>query len=154
MSVEPFEFSKSGRNLPGSQQRLGGALSEINVTPFVDVVLVLLIIFMITAPMMIRGIDVQVPQSETRSFHPEERLVLSIAKNKVIYLDDQQITLGRLQKILTGLRTRNPQAAVFLRADEKVPYGVVVQVMDVVKKAGIDRLGMVTEPLRPRERMR
>jgi len=141
-------------HLPGSEQRLGGALSEINVTPFVDVVLVLLIIFMITAPMMIRGIDVQVPQTETRNVHPEERLVLTVTKNKAIYLDDQQITLGRLQKVLTGLQKRNPNAAIFLRADEKVPYGVVVQVMDVVKQAGIDRLGMVTEPLDPRQRRR
>lgn len=141
-------------HLPGSEQRLGGALSEINVTPFVDVVLVLLIIFMITAPMMIRGIDVQVPQTETRNVHPEERLVLTVTKDKAIYLDDQQITLDRLQKVLTGLQKRNPNAAIFLRADEKVPYGVVVQVMDVVKQAGIDRLGMVTEPLDPRQRRR
>ena len=140
--------------IPGSEHRLGGALSEINVTPFVDVVLVLLIIFMITAPMMIRGIDVQVPRTETRSVRPEERLMLTVTKGKQIYLDDQQITLGRLEKVLTGLRSRNPEAAVFLRADEGVPYGVVVQVMDVVKKAGIDRLGMVTEPLHPQERRR
>ncbi len=141
-------------HLPGSGQRLGGAMSEINVTPFVDVVLVLLIIFMITAPMMIRGIDVQVPRTETRNVRPEERLVLTVTKDKTIYLGDQQITLGRLQKVLTGLQKRNPEAAVFLRADEKVPYGVVVQVMDVVKQAGIDQLGMVTEPLDPRQRRR
>ncbi|MFQ5846058.1 MAG: biopolymer transporter ExbD [Candidatus Methylomirabilales bacterium] len=141
-------------HLPTSEQRLGGALSEINVTPLVDVMLVLLVIFMITAPMMIRGIDVQVPRTETRNVRPEERLVLTVTKNKAIYLDDQQITLGRLQKVLTGLKKRNPRAAVFLRADEKVAYGVVVQVMDVVKKAGIDRLGMVTEPVHPRERRR
>lgn len=134
-------------HIPASNDRLGGALSEINVTPFVDVVLVLLIIFMITAPMMIRGIDVQVPRTETRNVNPEERLVLTVTKGNVIYLDDQQITLDRLQKVLTGLQQRNPRAAIFLRADEKVSYGVVVQVMDVVKKAGIDRLGMVTEPL-------
>ncbi|MEE9220876.1 MAG: biopolymer transporter ExbD, partial [candidate division NC10 bacterium] len=104
--------------------------------------------------MMIRGIDVQVPRTETRNVNPEERLILTITKKKVVYLDDQQITLGRLQKVLTGLKKRNPQAAIFLRADEKVPYGVVVQVMDVVNKAGIDRLGMVTEPLLPSERRR
>lgn len=141
-------------HLPGSGQRLGGAMSEINVTPFVDVVLVLLIIFMITAPMMIRGIDVQVPRTETRNVRPEERLVLTVTKEKTIYLDDQQITLSRLQTVLTGLQKRNPKAAVFLRADEQVPYGVVVQVMDVVKQAGIDQLGMVTEPLDPRQRRR
>ena len=134
----------------GADQRQGGsALSEINVTPFVDVVLVLLIIFLITAPMMLRGIDVKVPKTETKTVGPEERLMLTVTKDKGIYLDDQPITLARLERVLTGLRQRNPKAAVFLRADEGVAYGVVVKVMDAVKKAGIERLGMVTEPLLP-----
>ena len=134
----------------GADQQPGGsALSEINVTPFVDVVLVLLIIFLITAPMMLRGIDVKVPKTETKTVGPEERLMLTVTKDKGIYLDDQPITLARLERVLTGLRQRNPKAAVFLRADEGVAYGVVVKVMDAVKKAGIERLGMVTEPLLP-----
>lgn len=132
----------------GSDQRPGGsALSEINVTPFVDVVLVLLIIFLITAPMMLRGIDVKVPKTETKNVGPEERLMLTVTKERGIYLDDQPVTLPRLERVLAGLRQRNPKAAVFLRADEGVAYGVVVKVMDAVKKAGIERLGMVTEPL-------
>ena len=132
----------------GSDQRPGGsALSEINVTPFVDVVLVLLIIFLITAPMMLRGIDVKVPKTETKNVGPEERLMLTVTKDRAIYLDDQLITLPRLERVLEGLRQRNPKAAVFLRADEGVAYGIVVKVMDAVKKAGIERLGMVTEPL-------
>jgi biopolymer transport protein TolR len=135
----------------GPDQRPGGsALSEINVTPFVDVVLVLLIIFLITAPMMLRGIDVKVPKTETKNVGPEERLMLTVTKERGIYLDDQPVTLPRLERVLTGLRQRNPKAAVFLRADEGVAYGVVVKVMDAVKKAGIERLGMVTEPLLPR----
>ena len=134
----------------GSDQRPGGsALSEINVTPFVDVVLVLLIIFIITAPMMLRGIDVKVPKTETKNVGPEERLMLTVTKDRAIYLDDQLITLPRLERVLVGLRERNPKAAVFLRADEGVAYGIVVKVMDAVKKAGIERLGMVTEPLPP-----
>ena len=137
----------------GSDQRPGGsALSEINVTPFVDVVLVLLIIFLITAPMMLRGIDVKIPKTETKNVGPEERLMLTVTKERGIYLDDQPITLARLERVLAGLRQRNPKAAVFLRADEGVAYGVVVKVMDAVKKAGIERLGMVTEPLLPGER--
>lgn len=132
----------------GSDQRVGGsALSEINVTPFVDVVLVLLIIFLVTAPMMLRGIDVKVPKTETKNVGPEERLMLTVTKDRAIYLDDQLITLPRLERVLAGLRQRNPKAAVFLRADEGVAYGIVVKVMDAVKKAGIERLGMVTEPL-------
>ena len=130
------------------------ALSEINVTPFVDVVLVLLIIFLITAPMMLRGIDVHVPKTETRSVGAEERLMLTVTKDRKIYLEDQQISLARLEEVLTGLKKRNPKAAVFLRADEDVAYGVVVKVMDTVKKAGIDRLGMVTEPMPPEQARR
>lgn len=134
----------------GAGERPGGsALSEINVTPFVDVVLVLLVIFLITAPMMLRGIDVKVPKTEAKNVGPEERLMLTVTKEKAVYLDDQPITLARLEGILVGLRQRNAKAAVFLRADEGVAYGVVVKVMDAVKKAGIERLGMVTEPIPP-----
>lgn len=133
-----------------SGERPGGStLSEINITPFVDVVLVLLVIFLITAPMMLRGIDVKVPKTETKNVGPEERLMLTVTKEKAVYLDDQPITLSRLERVLVGLRQRNAKAAVFLRADEGVAYGVVVKVMDAVKKAGIERLGMVTEPIPP-----
>jgi biopolymer transport protein TolR len=144
MAVSPVSVRPDDR--PG-----GSALSEINVTPFVDVVLVLLIIFLVTAPMMLRGIDVKVPKTETKNVGPEERLMLTVTKDRAIYLDDQMITLPRLERVLGGLRQRNPQAAVFLRADEGVPYGIVVKVMDAVKKAGIERLGMVTEPVHPRD---
>lgn len=135
----------------GSERRLGPALSEINVTPFVDVVLVLLIIFLITAPMLLGGIDVKVPRTETRTIEPEERLVLTVTSDHEIYINDQPITLPQLERVLLGLRQRDPHASVFLKADQAVAYGVVVRVMDVVKKAGIERLGMVTEPLLPRE---
>ena len=139
-----------GSSGTGSGERPGGsALSEINVTPFVDVVLVLLVIFLITAPMMLRGIDVKVPKTEAKNVGPEERLMLTVTKEKAVYLDDQPITLARLEGVLVGLRQRNAKAAVFLRADEGVAYGVVVKVMDAVKKAGIERLGMVTEPIPP-----
>lgn len=132
---------------PESERRLGPALSEINVTPFVDVMLVLLVVFLVTAPMLFRGIDVRVPRTETRTVQPEERLVLTVTKEGAIFVGEQPITLARLERLLASLRQRNPKAAVFLRADERAAYGAVVKVMDVVKKAGIDRLGMVTEPL-------
>ncbi|MDH7499799.1 MAG: biopolymer transporter ExbD [candidate division NC10 bacterium] len=130
-----------------SDRRGGSALSEINITPFVDVVLVLLIIFLITAPMLIRGIDVNVPRSQSKNIEPEERLVIAITRNQVIYLDDQPIELPRLEKVLAGLRGRNPSASIYIKADRDVPYGAVIQVMDAAKKAGIDKLGMVTEPI-------
>ena len=133
--------------MPDSERRLGPALSEINVTPFVDVMLVLLVVFLVTAPMLFRGIDVRVPRTETRTVQPEERLVLTVTKEGSVFVGEQPITLARLERLLASLRQRNPKAAVFLRADERAAYGSVVKVMDIVKKAGIDRLGMVTEPL-------
>src|SRR5574341_2309297 len=107
----------------GNETRLGPALAEINVTPFVDVVLVLLIIFLITAPMLLGGIDVRVPKTETRTIQPEERLVLAITRDRGVFLDNQPITLDRLSRVLSGMVRRNPKAAVFLKADEAVAYG-------------------------------
>jgi biopolymer transport protein TolR len=133
----------------GGETRLGPALAEINITPFVDVVLVLLVIFLITAPMMLGGIDVRVPKTETRTSRPEERIVLTVTRDRGVYLENQPISLDRLSKVLGGMVKRNPQAAVFLKADEAVAYGVVMKVMDVIKKSGIDRVGMVTEPVGP-----
>ena len=140
----------AGKSLDfGSENRLGPALAEINITPFVDVVLVLLVIFLITAPMMLGGIEVKIPKTETRTSRPEERLVLTITRDRGVFLESQPITLDRLSKTLSGMVKRNPQAAVFLKADEAVAYGTVMKVMDVIKKAGIDRVGMVTEPVGP-----
>ena len=131
------------------ETRLGPALAEINVTPFVDVVLVLLVIFLITAPMLLGGIDVRVPKTATRNIQPEERLVLSVTRDRGVFLDNQPISLDRLSKVLSGMAQRNPKAAVFLKADEAVAYGTVMKVMDIIKKAGVDRVGMVTEPIGP-----
>jgi len=135
-----------------SNRRGGSALSEINITPFVDVVLVLLIIFLVTAPMLIRGIDVNVPRSESRNTEPDERLVVSIKKDRAVYLDEQRIEVSRLEKVLAGLKERNPTSTIYIKADQDVPYGVVIEVMDAAKKAGIDKLGMVTEPILPGEK--
>jgi biopolymer transport protein TolR len=132
-----------------NNRRAGSALSEINITPFVDVVLVLLVIFLITAPMLIRGIDINVPRSESRNTEPDERLVVSITKDRAVFLDEQRIELPRLEKVLAGLKERNPSATIYIKADQNVPYGVVIEVMDAAKKAGIDKLGMVTEPILP-----
>ena len=105
--------------IPDSERRLGPALSEINVTPFVDVMLVLLVVFLVTAPMLFRGIDVRVPRTETRTVQPEERLVLTVTKEGAVFVGEQPITLARLERLLASLRQRNPKAAVFLRADER-----------------------------------
>jgi biopolymer transport protein TolR len=131
------------------QSRLGPALSDINVTPFVDVVLVLLVIFLITAPMMLGGIDVRVPKTSTQTVKPEERLVVTVTKTRGLYLDNQPVSMEKLQTVLSGAVKRNPKMSVFLKADEAVAYGVVMKVMDAVKRAGVDRVGMVTEPASP-----
>jgi len=115
----------------------------------VDVVLVLLIIFLITAPMMLGGIDVRVPKTETRSIQPEERLVLTVTKDRGVYWDNIPTTLQRLEATLRNTRQKNPKTAVFIKADEGAPWGTAVAVMDRVKRAGIDRVGIVTDPVPP-----
>ena len=128
----------------GAQNRR--LMSEINVVPLVDVVLVLLVIFMVTAPLLYRGLDVDLPRTATNTIAPEERAVLTVNRQREIYLDKDAVSTDRLLGALEQLKGRSPDVSLYLRADREVPYGVVVQVMDTVKRAGIERLGMVTEP--------
>jgi biopolymer transport protein TolR len=121
-------------------------MAEINVIPLVDVVLVLLVIFMITAPMLYRGIDIKLPSSASNTIKPEVRMVLTIEKDQKLYLDKDPISVAQLERRLRSAKEQNTDVSVFLRADRDVPYGTVVQVMDGVKKAGIEKMGMVTEP--------
>ena len=132
-----------------TERRLGPAMSEINVTPFVDVVLVLLIIFLLTAPMLLGGIDVRVPKAETRTTQPEERITITVTKERGVFWENTPTTLQRLEATLKSVRQKNPKAAVFSKADEGAPWGTAVAVMDRVKKAGIDRVGIVTDPVPP-----
>jgi biopolymer transport protein TolR len=120
-------------------------MAEINVIPLVDVVLVLLIIFMVTAPLLYRGIDLKLPKSEVNSIKAEEGRTISVSKARQIYLDSRAVSLRELEKSLSSMKEKNPEMNLFLRADRDVPYGLVVQVMDIIKKSGIERLGMVTE---------
>lgn len=119
-------------------------MSEINVTPLVDVMLVLLIIFMVTAPLLQQGIDVNLPQAKGKNLPPEERLSIVIKKGGGIFLNDNNISMAELTKKLAAVSKLNPN--VFLKADKDVPYGLVVEVMGEVKEAGIEKLGMITEP--------
>ena len=121
-------------------------LSEINIIPLVDVVLVLLVIFMVTAPMLHRGIDITLPQSSSNTITPDERLVISIEPDEAIYIGKDRVTIVSLRKRLHEARALNPLVSVYLRADSKIPYGRIIQIMDEVKRAGIERLGMVTSP--------
>lgn len=128
-------------------------MAEINVIPLVDVVLVLLVIFMITAPMLYRGIDIKLPNSATNTIKPEMRMVLTIEKDQKLYLDKDPVSVAQLERRLKAAKESNADVSIFLRADREVPYGVVVQVMDGIKKAGIEKLGMVTEPTAGGERV-
>ena len=121
-------------------------LAEINVIPLVDVVLVLLIIFMVTAPMLYRGMDIKLPTSSSNTIKPDERVILTVERNQHVFLDKEQIGVTQLEGKLRAIKGRNPDVSVYLRADRDVPYGTVVSVMDGVKRAGIERLGMVTDP--------
>ncbi len=125
-------------------------VSEINVTPFVDVMLVLLIIFMVTAPMMTAGIDVKLPESSAPAIpSEEERLVVTIDRDRKILINEYAVGQDVLgSKLAAMYQNQKGRQGVFLRADESIPYGYVVQVMSLIREAGIEQIGMVTEPLK------
>jgi biopolymer transport protein TolR len=131
--------------------RLRGSLAEINVIPLVDVVLVLLLIFMLTAPMMYRGIDVNLPRSSSKSPSQDERLVLTITKDRLLFLNNRALPLATLEPRLRELVRDRPEKTIYIKADKELPYGYVVETMDRVRRAGVERVGMVTEPLPKRE---
>ena len=127
-------------------------LSEINVTPFVDVMLVLLVIFMVTAPMMQEGVDVNLPQAKGKILPTKEkRMTITITSKKAIYLNGRKVKLSNLEDKLKKIFKNRANKELFLRADKVVPYGFVVRTMAVIRGAGIDQLGMVTVPLEERK---
>jgi biopolymer transport protein TolR len=122
-------------------------MSEINVTPFVDVMLVLLIIFMVTAPMMIQGLNVDLPQATAKPLNSDqEHLIITIDRNQQIFINDYQVTVDFLGEKLIKILQGRTDRSVYLKADKTIPYGMVVQVMAEIKGAGVVQLGMVTEP--------
>jgi biopolymer transport protein TolR len=135
-----------GMSTNGGNRR--SVMSEINVTPMVDVMLVLLIIFMITTPLLDQGIPLDLPQTQTTSLDPTEvQMVIEITKNKDIFMDKEKLSLKTLEAHLLKALKGSKRREVFVRADKIVPYGYVAQVMAVVRASGITRLGLVTEPL-------
>ena len=132
----------------GGQTRTQTALAEINITPLVDVVLVLLLIFMLTAPVLQSGIEVAIPKTRSVNQPTEERMVVTIDKDQNVFLQDKPINVNDLT---TQLRpTGSGPAAkriVYLRADERVPFGAFASVMDAVKQAGITNISIVTRPV-------
>ena len=122
-------------------------MSDINVTPFVDVMLVLLIIFMVTAPMMVQGVDVDLPVTTAAPLPAnEDHLIISVDRDRAVYLNNQEVSVAFLAEKLGAILENLDSDAVYLKADRQVPYGVVVHVMSQIKKAGVKSLGMITLP--------
>jgi biopolymer transport protein TolR len=122
-------------------------MSEINVTPFVDVMLVLLIIFMVTAPMMVQGVNVELPVATTEALPSnEENLIVSINNDQKVYINDMEVSAAFLVEKLAAVMENLDKKTVYLKADKKVPYGIVVNIMSQIKKAGVKSLGMITLP--------
>jgi biopolymer transport protein TolR len=133
-----------------SRHRVGTTLSEINIIPLVDVILVLLLIFMLTAPLMHRGIDVNLPKSAGKPTAVEERVVITLSRDGAVYLNDKVVAAGALEGRLRDLYKDRADKTAYLKADQALQYGQVIETMDRVRRAGVEKLGMVTEPARDR----
>jgi len=127
------------------------SLSEINMVPFIDVVLVLLIIFMITAPILQSGIEVDVPKTHTVKEITEERLVVTMDKNQLIYLGNDPVNIHQLVDKIKK-RQKRENDAVFLRADESIPFGAFCTVIDALRQGGVNNISIVTQPITDRSR--
>jgi biopolymer transport protein TolR len=133
--------------MDASSQRQGTTIAQINVTPLVDVMLVLLVIFMVTAPIIQQGVQVNLPQANSNAIPgSEELLVVTVAKNGKIYLNENVMTLAELGQKLRAIKKLQADKQVYLRADQDVRYGVVMRTIAEIKQAGIEKLGMVTRP--------
>jgi biopolymer transport protein TolR len=121
-------------------------MSEINVTPLVDVMLVLLIIFMITAPMMGRGVELDLPKAKAQAMEVDEsKLVMTIDAERRVFLGESEVPHARLEEALLANARLQREGELYLKADQSIPYGFVVQVMAIIKKAGVPKLGMITD---------
>ena len=128
------------------QLKKSRAMSDINVTPFVDVMLVLLIIFMVTAPMLQQGVDVDLPAVNARELPLDaDQLIVSVTRDRRVFLNRALLSIPQLQEKLEAIYKGKPNREVFLRADKDVPYGFVVRTMAAIRASGIHRVGMVTE---------
>lgn len=134
-----------GQNQSRRGRQLSSNLAEINVTPLVDVMLVLLIIFMITAPMIQSGINVNLPSAETKTNPSSGGLILAITKDRYIYMENNIVNIMLLESRVKSYFIGKSKKIVFIKADKDVSYGYVIGVMDALKKAGIETVGMIVE---------
>lgn len=130
--------------------KVAATMAEINIIPLVDVTLVLLLIFMLTAPLMYRGIDVNLPKTQGKPTTVEERLVLTLTKDQAIFLNDKPVPMASLEQYLRDQFKNRQDKTLYLRADQALQYGFVVETMDRIRRSGIEKLGMVTEPTKGR----
>jgi biopolymer transport protein ExbD len=140
------------RTYPPHKRQLGTSLSEINVTPFVDVMLVLLIIFMVTAPMIQSGISVNLPQAETETTPAEQGLTITVTKDRYIHIENSVINQYLLEQKLKEYFHGKEKKIVFIRGDEGLPYGFIMRILDITKKAGVEIIGLVTRPVELEEK--
>jgi biopolymer transport protein TolR len=138
-------FNLDTGEIEGGRRRVG-TLSEINIIPLVDVVLVLLLIFMLTAPLMYRGIDVNLPKTSGKPTVTEERMELTLTREQQLYLNGKPLPLGSLEQALRDAFKNRTDKTLYLKADQALQYGFVIETMDKVRRSGIEKLGMVTEP--------
>jgi biopolymer transport protein TolR len=136
--------------MPQLARQTGSSLSDINIVPFVDVMLVLLIIFMITAPILQSGIEVDLPKTQTVKEISEDRLVVTIDKGQLVYLGNDAVNVHDLGSKVRSQMRNPPSDSVFLRCDETVPFGTFATVIDTLRQAGITNISIVTEPLSTR----
>lgn len=122
------------------------SMSDINVTPMVDIMLVLLIIFMVTAPLMTQGVEVDLPQEDSQAISTDtEPLVISVRADRMTYIEDKVVEVAVLGDKVRGIRLANPKLPVYVRGDKAVEYGAVMKVMAALQNAGVDHVGLITE---------
>jgi biopolymer transport protein TolR len=140
-----FQFENSDSS---EESKIGSSLAEINIIPLVDIVLVLLLIFMLTAPMMYRGIDVSLPKTGkgSKPAEMEERLILTLSKEQKVYLNEEQVSFNHLTRKIKQVYSKRKDKTLYVKADKTLPYGFIIETMDQVQNAGVKKIGMVTEP--------
>jgi biopolymer transport protein TolR len=137
-----------------SKRDIGTSLAEINVTPFVDVMLVLLVIFMVTTPMMQSGMAVNLPQAETDTAPADPGLKLTVTADKFIHIDGSVININLLENRLRSYYQGKAKKIVYLNADESLPYGYVINIMDIAKKCGVETVGLGTAPVEDKTKIK